>query len=792
MAFFGASVTLVISLLIWWHACAIYQADLLNDQHTQVEVQMAPYGDSLSSIIGHSTSHLEGMGSFVEAHPSKEELDKNFEIFASGIYSGSSVIRMIRLFPVSNESYVYLHSCNATGYCRTFNNLMDDEDPARKAALQETIRTGRTVVSDPCELQEGDMAVVARRAIYINGSLWGIAVLSLDFPSMIANSGLTDIGDDLDISLQGLSGQTLFGSNDTLLRSPSVYQVSLPEGNWELAAVPSEGWLTSIEGPLGLFQKGGLIISLLLTLLVYIVLSRGIFLKAEVEERTASLRESEGRYRQLFDSNSDPVFLVAEDGRIMDVNTVAMELYGYTRDELLEMVACDLSTPSMRDPASSPMEDILKNGMQFQWMHISRNGREFPVDINARPMELNGEKYILASVRDITANKEAEEAIRKSETKYRGLFENNTSEVVITEMVPDENGYPIDYVFLEVNSAFEKNIGLKAEDVVGKRVTEVYPGIEKRENTLLDLHRGVAITGIPVSVEIYLEEFNEYCIINAYRLEENIVVGVSQNITERKLAEIEVRKLNAELENRVAERTSELEKANKELEAFTYSVSHDLRAPLRAIDGFSRIILEDYAELLDDEGKRLLNVIRTNTQKMDKLITDLLGLSRIGRNKMHLTPVNMNIMVNSVYNDLMTDQNSNNIEFNVSDLPDSYADSSLIKQVWINLISNAIKYSSSRDKAVIDVGAYTEDGMNVYYVRDNGVGFDPKYSHKLFGIFQRLHSEKEFPGTGVGLAIVQRIAKRHGGDVWAESELNKGAIFYFSLPIKDGYDVYGE
>ncbi|MDK2831622.1 MAG: hypothetical protein PWQ51_1786 [Methanolobus sp.] len=254
----------------------------------------------------------------------------------------------------------------------------------------------------------------------------------------------------------------------------------------------------------------------------------------------------------------------------------------------------------------------------------------------------------------------------------------------------------------------------------------------------------------------------------------------------------QVRKHAEELELRVAERTSQLQEANKELEAFTYSVSHDLRAPLRAIDGFSRIITEDYEELFDDEGKRLFNVIRTNTQKMDKLITDLLGLSRVGRNEMNCALISMNSMVESVFNDLAATENNHDIKFSVSELPDSYADSSLIKQIWVNLLSNAIKYSSSREKGVVEVGSYTEDGMNVYFVKDNGVGFDPKYSHKLFGIFQRLHSEKEFPGTGVGLAIVQRIARRHGGDVWAEGELDKGATFYFSLPIKEGDNVCGE
>jgi len=249
--------------------------------------------------------------------------------------------------------------------------------------------------------------------------------------------------------------------------------------------------------------------------------------------------------------------------------------------------------------------------------------------------------------------------------------------------------------------------------------------------------------------------------------------------SERKQAEDAIQKLNERLERR----STELERSNKELEAFAYSVSHDLRTPLRAIDGFSRILLEDYNDKLDDEGKRVLNVIRTNTNKMDELISDLLALSRVSRIELHLSRIDMSMLANSVYSELASPELQQKFAFSSSDLPFAYGDPILLRQVWSNLLSNSIKYTLPKEQRRIEVGGYAKDGMNVYYVRDNGVGFNPEYTHKLFGVFQRLHKTDEFEGTGVGLAIVQRIIQRHGGLAWAEGQIDLGATIYFSIPI---------
>ena len=263
------------------------------------------------------------------------------------------------------------------------------------------------------------------------------------------------------------------------------------------------------------------------------------------------------------------------------------------------------------------------------------------------------------------------------------------------------------------------------------------------------------------------------------------IVGTVLDITDRKNAESQIKKLNEELEGRVILRTEQLEAANKELEAFSYSVSHDLRAPLRSVHGYTKILLEEYENKLDDEGKRICGIIFSSATHMGELIDDLLSFSKIGRSSLNPSLIDMEKMVRNQFEGKISPNEKEKIKLNVGKLHKAFGDVTLLGQVWINLLTNAIKYSSKNEISEISIDSSVSGKMITYFIKDNGVGFDMQYTHKLFGVFQRLHSEAEFEGNGVGLAIVKRIILKHGGRVWAEGAVGKGATFYFSLPVQD-------
>jgi PAS domain S-box-containing protein len=343
------------------------------------------------------------------------------------------------------------------------------------------------------------------------------------------------------------------------------------------------------------------------------------------------------------------------------------------------------------------------------------------------------------------------------------------------------------------NKAAERIFGYTVDEILGTSITRLIPaGRQEEESHILGaIRRGESVEHfetlrqtkdgrlLPISVTA-----------SPIKDAAGNVIGVSKvarDISERKLAEDEIQQLNAELEQRVVERTAQLQAANKELEAFCYSVSHDLRVPLRHVQGFVQLLHKDIGELLPAKSLRQLDTISQAAKRMGDLIDDLLASSRLARSKIRTQPVQLDGLVQEALNDFAADTKERNIAWEIRPLPDVRADRALLRQALLNLISNAVKFTATRAEAKIEIGCGAGNQREaVIFVRDNGEGFDPRYAHKLFGVFQRLHNQNEFEGTGIGLANVQRIIQRHGGRAWAEGVVDGGATFYFSIPKQVG------
>ncbi len=365
----------------------------------------------------------------------------------------------------------------------------------------------------------------------------------------------------------------------------------------------------------------------------------------------------------------------------------------------------------------------------------------------------------------------------KAQDAYLALVESSTDSMYLV----DEN---CRYLFL--NSQVLSRLGRPEGNIIGKS----YGDFHSPEDTEIfaEIIKQVFKMGKSIQKEHHSKRDNRYFLRTYSPVREDdpdkkikCVAVVSKDVTKLKQAEEEARRLNAELEQRVLERTAQLEAANKELESFSYSVSHDLRAPLRAIDGYARMILRKYGDKLNEDARAKFNIIRSSVHMMGQLIDDLLTFSHLSRKHISVSKIDMEALIGDVWKELQVINPDRNINLTIKSMPISYGDRALIKQAYSNLISNAIKFTKHRDPAVIEVGGYFDGNEDVYYVKDNGVGFDMQYYDKLFGVFQRLHSADEFEGTGVGLATVQRIINRHGGRVWAEGIIDQGACFYFAL-----------
>jgi PAS domain S-box-containing protein len=532
-------------------------------------------------------------------------------------------------------------------------------------------------------------------------------------------------------------------------------------------------------------------------------------LAAQAEELAVSRRALEEQDRVL---DLAQVIVRDMESRVVLWRRGTERLYGFTAQEALGIVSHELLHTQLPEPFETVQKKLLESGVwEGELVHTRRDGSRVVVtsvwvlyrNEQAQPVR------ILEVDTDITARKEAEERLAAQAAELsaqaeelvrsRQALETQTLMLrsVLNSMVEGLVAVDSEGKFVIWNSAAEKIIGLGAADLsaqewtghYGLYLNDMVTPFPTAQNPLLR-----AIHGEVSTAEMYIRnpKLAEGVWVEAsaspLKDRDGLVNGgvvAFRDITQRKSDEREIRKLNEELEERVLRRTAQLKEANQELEAFTYSVSHDLRAPLRHIGGFSRMLAEDFGAAMAPETRHHLQRIEDGVHRMGRLIDELLNLASVGRHAVNLHTAQLNSVIEEVVALLQPDTEGREVKWKIAELPPIKCDPILVKQVFQNLIANALKFTRPRKCAVIEIGHFQENGQSVIFVRDNGVGFSMKYKDKLFGVFQRLHRTEDFEGTGIGLATVQRIVRKHGGRAWAESALDQGATFYFTLTATD-------
>ncbi|MBX3064217.1 MAG: PAS domain S-box protein [Anaerolineae bacterium] len=501
-------------------------------------------------------------------------------------------------------------------------------------------------------------------------------------------------------------------------------------------------------------------------------------LRLSEQQAHDKLAEREAHYRLLADNISDMISKSTMEGTITYASPSSAALLGYSPDEMIGQTPSSLAHPDDLVILSAPVAAPNLNGGSERIYRVRHQDGHFVwVETASRLIvDEGGNREVVSVTRDISKRMQAEAALRESETKFRLLMESAPEAIIIS----DQRGR-----ITLLNLEAERMFGYSRDELIGQNIDLLVP------ESLRQTHRHHREDFVKAPSSRSMGEgkpllasrkdgstFQPEISLNLINMQgESMVISMIADISERKQAEEAIRKLNAEL----GQRASQLAIANRELEAFSYSVSHDLRAPLRALDGFSQAIEEDYGDRLDEQALKYLGRIRSSSQRMGQLIDDLLDLSRISRTEMRLQPVDLSAMADKVAAELREQYPALEVEFKIEDELSVTGDPKLLRVMITNLLSNAWKYSSKQAHPRVEFGSTDYRQRRAYYVRDNGAGFDMAYADKLFGVFQRLHTSNEFPGTGIGLATVQRIVHRHGGSIWAEGAVGEGATFYFSI-----------
>ncbi|MBN2046835.1 MAG: PAS domain S-box protein [Anaerolineaceae bacterium] len=814
----AAILILCASLLIGFFISRWYRQDMLNEQRDLITTQIHPYSKQLTTTINKDFSILESLSAFAQTQTLEEAREK-FPAYASGLIDGKDNIRALQFFSDEYPELVYPIEGNEAVVGRSLDDLINDDRPAVRADVARAIESGKITLSAPYELRQGGLGMVGRLAIYQQNTLYGLVVVIIDIPETFQAASLTPAPDAFRFAIRDQHGQILIGDETVFDSQPVIDPVPLPEGSWALAAIPNGGWEAAIRRSMTLFWMVALFISILLSIIFYNILVQRKNLETAVIKRTSELSESQKSYQQLFDLNADAVFVLDPAGNILDANQAACAGYGYTRDELLLLKASDLTAPDLRDSITPLMKKALSEGAQFNCRQTHKDGREIPVEVNARPIVHEGKPAILSSLRDISRRQKNEDALRKlnqrleilrqidQEILFAATLEEITHSILtnIPRLLPCSAAVidlydPLDSVvrarFALSDSAdtvqLSHNLPLPPEaQLTALRQGQFAPALAVEHNpsgsqTQPDQRANSVLVPVMDKTRL-LGTINLFDLLPEFFTKENQAAAAQTAnllaiaITHYQMNQ-KIQSYAQELEERVVQRTAELAEANREMEAVTYSISHDLKTPLRAIDGYSHLLAQEYGRSLNAEGLRFIESIQRAARTMEQLITDLLTYSRIELHLAHAVNLDPNQLAESIITGYSEQIEAHQIEVNVS-IPFNtlFVNIDGLNIVLDNLIKNALKFSRDVPHPRIEVSGKETESEKIIWIKDNGIGFSMQYHDRIFEMFQRLNRAEEFQGTGIGLALVKKATERMGGRVWAESEPGKGATFYIAF-----------
>lgn len=741
----AAFAAFLILLLLWWHVMDLADAQLYAQARTEGNDQLKLYSANLTNVVNQRIALINGFSAYISAEIADEGKydERELNEFSRFLMATTRGVRNIALAPDGVMRYVYPYEPNKSvlGY-----EPAKDPRPDVPMEVQRAIDTGKVVLSRPYELIQGGIGMIARQAIFFEGGYWGLTNIVIDIPVLLEDADISIGATGLDLILLDQTGQLFYGAEAVYEKDPISTLVSLPEGEWTMVGAPSAGWKAAYAGTLNIIRGLSLAVVVMTTAIVYSLTNRQKRLRSLVDARTAELRETEAQ-------------LLLDIARREQVERekellLASESYQRTIAETLSEVTLSLTSHLTISPILNEILLQIKRIVPYETGNIAMlEGNKMRIGAWYGYEEgVTTEFFRSTVIQPLDIFKIDAYVIQSRQPRAIGDVSQEPEWLIVPETawIQSYLTYPI--------CLGDKVLGLIRLD-----------GREKGRFSQEDIEKLRPIANA-AAIALY----------NASLFEQAEI-----EIAERKKVEEQIRSLNDQLEQRVETRTAELKAINEELEAFAYSISHDLRAPVRAIAGFSQILRENYAGVLDDEGLDFLERIHQSSFKMNALIEGLLSLSRLGRRELVYEEMDLAAIAAQAYRDL-TEQQDRKIEFKTMPCPPAHGDRILITTLMTNLISNAIKYTCKRPDARIEFGCQQEDGATVYFVRDNGIGFDMDYVDKLFVPFQRLEPDSGIPGTGIGLTIVNRIVQRHQGVFRVESSPGEGACFYFTLPFDHG------